>query len=422
MLAKHIFLSKNDSMRKVLFFALVFFAGQALAHPISSLVADVNSGYVWSKENATTPLPPASLTKVMTLYLTFSALEKGWLTMDSPLPISEFAASQEPSNLSLIPGDTITVREAILALIVKSANDAAVVLAESMAPTEQIFAQMMTQAAAQLDMNRTIFKNASGLHHPEQFTTAQDMAILTLALIKNFPQYYPLFATQSFTYHDREYHTHNHVLMDYQGAEGLKTGYIAAVGYNIISTAMQQNRRIVGIVMGEQTALDRDNYVKALLDLGFQKAQRQQQAVRQKLIAPAFDPLHRKNAPHRLNMDVFAPIMAQQTKKTLALGKNWASTPMFAKTQQSSLRPLQQDDWAIQIGAFSTQERALSVANTALSLLKHPNCSIQTQRKGNNIFRSRLVGFKTRQMAENACSTLQSNNYPCFVSLPQGDK
>ena len=412
-------------MWRVLFFTLAFWVGGAFAQPMSCLVADVDSGYILAKENIDTPLPPASLTKVMTLYLTFSALEKGWFKMDSPLPISEFAASQEPSNLSLIPGDTITVREAILALIVKSANDVAVVLAESMAANEQEFARMMTQAAAQLGMYRTVFKNASGLHHPEQFTCAQDMAILTLATIKNFPQYYPLFSTQSFTYHDRTYQTHNHVLLDYQGAEGFKTGYISAVGYNIISTATQQNRRLVGIVLGDQTAPERDNYVKALLDLGFKKVQNQQHAIATGKLNPAFDPLHRKSMVNRLNMDVFAPVMSKQTKRAVALGKSWQSFPIQTKSSTPNIPvtlAAKSDDWGIQIGAFSTQERALNIANRALSLLDHPNCSVQTQRKGTNIYRSRLVGFKTKQLAENACSTLQSNQYPCFVLLPQGDK
>ncbi len=411
-------------MWKVFFFILAFLTGGAVAQPLSCLVADVDSGYILTKENADTPLPPASLTKVMTLYLTFSALEKGWFTMDSPLPISEYAASQEPSNLSLVAGDTITVREAILALIVKSANDVAVVLAESMAHNEPEFAEMMTQAAAQLGMYRTVFKNASGLHHPNQFTCAQDMAILTLATIKNFPQYYPLFATQSFTYKGREYHTHNHVLLDYQGAEGFKTGYISAVGYNIISTATRQNRKLVGIVLGDQSAPERDNYVKALLDKGFQKVQHQQQAVSQGKLHPVFDPLHRKSMVSRLNMDVFAPVMATQTQKAVAVGKNWANKPIpvppSSSTPEISVAQTTYD-WAIQVGAFSTPERALNMANEALSLLNHPNCSVQTQRN-NNIYRSRLIGFKTKQMAENACSTLQSNRHPCFVLLPQGDK
>ena len=414
--------------RRLFVFLLTFlYMGSAFAFPTSSLVADVESGYIFTKENSTALLPPASLTKVMTLYLTFSALEKGWFTMDTPLPISEYAASQEPSNLDLIAGDTITVREAILALIVKSANDVAVVLAESMAPNEPAFADLMTQAAAQLGMYRTVFKNASGLHDPAQLTCAQDMAILTLATIKNFPQYYPLFSTQSFTYHGREYNTHNRVLLDYPGAEGFKTGYISAVGYNIISTATKQNRRLVGIVMGDQSAPERDKYVKALLDFGFNKVKAQQAAVKQGLLQPAFDPLHRKVMVNQLNMNAFAPIMTKQTKRAATIGKQWAMKPPEPAPIQTYSQPILaqnlNNEWAIQIGAFSTQEKALSIANRALSLLQNPReCAVQTQRKSEKIYRSRLIGFKTKQMAEKACNTLQNNQYSCFVILPQGDK
>ncbi len=399
-----------------------FFWGTAFSQPMSCLVADVESGYIFAKQNIDTPLPPASLTKVMTLYLTFSALDQGWLKMDSQLPVSEWAASQEPSNLDLIPGDTISVKEAILALIVKSANDVAVVLAEALAPSEKDFSNMMTQAAAQLGMKHTVFKNASGLHHPEQLTSAHDMAILTLATIKNFPHYYPLFSRQNFTYHGREYKTHNHVLMDYKGAEGFKTGYISAVGYNIISTAKQQNRRLVGIVIGDQSIKERDSYVKALLDSGFEKVRRQQKAVAQGKLQPAFDPLQRKVMVGKLNMSVFAPMMKRQTQYALTTGKKLAQNRQTHIQTMTLAQQTPEYNWSIQIGAFNSQEKAFSMANRALSLLKTQNCSIQTQRKNAQTYRSRLTGFRTKQMAQTACNTLQNKNYACFVVAPQGDK
>ena len=410
-------------MRKALCLLLLFWGQIVLAQPMSCLVADVDSGYIFAKENIDVPLPPASLTKVMTLYLTFSALDKGWLKMDSPLPISEWAASQEPSNLALVAGDTITVREAILALIVKSANDVAVVLAESLAPSEAMFAEMMTQAAAQLGMYRTVFKNASGLHNPSQFSCAQDMAVLTLAMIKNFPQYYPLFSTQSFSYHGREYHTHNHVLLDYEGAEGLKTGYISAVGYNIISTAQKHGNRLVGVVMGDQSVRERDAYVKALLDMGFEKVKKQKNAVQSGILQPAFNPLQRRAMVGKLNMAVFAPFMKRQAQKALALGKkykqNWK--PPVSDTQLV-YEPALDSRWAIQVGAFNSQEKALSMANRALSFLQNSSCSVQTQRKHEGIYRSRLTGFQSKQLAEEACRTLTNKNYSCFVLAAQGDR
>ena len=410
-------------MWRILFGAIFLLAGTAFAQPMSCLVADVESGYIFAKQNSDVPLPPASLTKVMTLYLTFSALDKGWLKMDSKLPISNWAASQEPSNLDLVAGDTITVREAILALIVKSANDAAVVLAEALAPSETHFANMMTQAAAQLGMVNTVFKNASGLYDPEQLTSAHDMAILTLATIKNFPHYYPLFSSQSFTYHGREYKTHNHVLLDYKGAEGFKTGYISAVGYNIISTAKQHDRRLVGVVIGDQSVRERDNYVKALLDTGFERVRRQKLALAQGRLQPAFDPLQRKVMVNQLNMSVFAPMMKMQAQRTLALGKKYAKNT-GQNNYSTRIVTAQSPDynWSIQIGAFNTQEKAFSMANKALSILKSPNYMVQTQRKNATTYRSRLTGFRTKQSAQTACNTLQNKRYACFVVAPQGDK
>lgn len=416
-------------MYKLLFLVSLLFvlsnAKTAQAYSAASaLVADVNSGYLFTKENIDVPLHPASLTKVMTLYLTFSALEEGLLKMDDALPISEWAAAQEPSKLSLVAGETITVREAILALIVKSANDVAVVLAETLAPTEAIFADMMTQAAAQLGMSRTVFKNASGLHHPDQLTCAQDMAILTLATIKNFPQYYPLFATQSFTYKGREYNTHNHILTDYEGAEGFKTGYIAAAGYNIISTANKENHRLVSIVLGHSSAKERDDYAKSLLDFGFEKVQKQKNALQQGLLQPAFDPLQRKAMVGKLNMNVFTPMMKMRTKQVLAQAKKAKQTAQSIHDTMHQITFTQNPDymWTIQIGAFGTQEKALSMANKAMSVLNINQCAVQIQKKDNQLYRSRLTGFQTKQMAEAACDTLNNNHHACFVVIPQGDK
>ena len=425
-LAKQFIFGYKEHMWRLLIAIGLLWTGVVQAQPMSCLLADVDSGYIFTKQNIHTPLPPASLTKVMTLYLTFSALDKGWIKMEDPLPISNWAASQEPSNLDLVAGDTITVREAILALIVKSANDVAVVLAEALAPTEKQFADMMTQAAAQLGMAHTVFKNASGLHAPGQLTSAQDMAILTLATIKNFPQYYPLFSTQSFTYHGREYRTHNHVLTDYDGAEGFKTGYISAVGYNIISTAKKGDSRLVGVVIGDRSAALRDAYVTSLLDSGFKKVKIQKQAVAKGVVQPAFDPLHRKAMVNKLNMAVFAPVMQYQTKRSLAQGKKWAaqSRRAYPAPIQSVPRVLAthvDNDWGIQIGAFNSNEKALSMANRALSILG-ASVSVQTQRKNAQIYRSRLVGFKSKRMAQSACETLQNRNYNCFVVAPQGDR
>ena len=411
-------------MRWLIVLSLFFWTSFAYAHQ-SCLVADVDSGYIFEKENATVPYPPASLTKVMTLYLTFSALQQGWLNMEDPLPISEWAASQEPSNLDLIPGDTITVREAILSLIVKSANDVAVVLGEALGGSEENFAAMMTQAAAQLGMYNTSFKNASGLHHPEQYSCAKDLAILTLALIKNFPQYYPLFSTQSFTYHNREYQTHNHVLQDYIGAEGLKTGYISAVGYNIISTAKQNDTRLVGIVIGGETYTQRDEKVKSLLDHAFIRARKQKQAVAKGVIKPAFDPLHRNVIVNKLNMNVFAPQMKWALKNSLARGKRYAEDQKYKErlaAQQPQAVPEElpaTTHWMIQVGAFSSIDKAGNIAQKAKDLLGHKQLIIHTPQKNATTYRSQLFGFQSKEEARSACYFLQNHHMDCFVGWGQ---
>ena len=244
---------------------MLFCACEAQA-VVSTLVADTKSGTILSSKNAQRKQYPASLTKVMTLYLTFNALDKGLLKMDDKLPISLHAAKQPRSKMFLKAGDTIRVKDAVMALIIKSANDAAVVLAEALAPSEKEFAKMMTQTAHQLGLKNTQFRNASGLHNPEQVTTAEDMALLTIALINHYPEYYKLFSKGKFWYRGKEYRSHNQVTRSYSGAEGLKTGYIAAVGYNIISTAKRNNDRLVTVVIGHNTSKSRDKQAVRLLD------------------------------------------------------------------------------------------------------------------------------------------------------------
>ena len=241
---------------------------------VSTLVADTKSGLILASKNATAQQYPASLTKVMTLYMTFSAIDKGILKMDDRLPVSLKAARQPRSKLYVKPGQTISVKDAIMALIIISANDVAVVLAEALAPNETEFAKMMTQTAHSLGLKSTTFKNASGLHNPDQVTTAQDMAVLTMAMIHHFPHYYKLFSKKTFSYQGKVYRSHNHVQKRYKGAEGLKTGYISAVGYNIISTAKRNDSRLVSVVIGQDTVALRDRQAMRLLDKGFSSIER----------------------------------------------------------------------------------------------------------------------------------------------------
>ncbi|MEC9481843.1 MAG: D-alanyl-D-alanine carboxypeptidase family protein, partial [Halomonas sp.] len=246
---------------------------QAAGNPrYASIVIDAETGEVLSAANADAVRYPASLTKMMTLYLLFEAIERGRLTMESPLPVSTHAAAQPPSKLWVQPGQSIAVKEAILALIVRSANDVAAVVAEGLGGSENAFAGMMTAKARELGMTRTLFRNASGLPDDAQVTTARDMAILSMRLMKDFPQYYGYFARTQFVYRGKTYRGHNNLLDSYAGADGLKTGYIRASGFNVATSAVRDGRRIVSVVMGGFTAQSRDAHMADLLDRGFVRA------------------------------------------------------------------------------------------------------------------------------------------------------
>ncbi|HEX4573253.1 MAG TPA: D-alanyl-D-alanine carboxypeptidase family protein, partial [Dongiaceae bacterium] len=243
------------------------------AIPISaSIVVDAASGQVLSQSNADMPTYPASLTKMMTLYLTFEALQKGKITFDEAMPVSALAASQPPTKLGLYPGQTITVAQAVRGMIIKSANDAAMVMGEALGSSVDGFAQRMNAKAQALGMTRTLFRNPNGLPNFEQHTTARDLARLAIALYRDFPQYYPLFADTRFTFRGRVYLTHNRFMLSYPGADGLKTGYINASGYNLAASATRNGRHIVGVVLGGRSPTLRDAEMWALLDQGFGSA------------------------------------------------------------------------------------------------------------------------------------------------------
>jgi D-alanyl-D-alanine carboxypeptidase len=238
----------------VLLFALAVGLGAA-ARPAwarihASIVIDADSGQVLEEFHADKPCYPASLTKLMTLYLTFSALRQGKLTLNKELRVSARAAGQSPTKLCLKPGGFISVKSAILALVTKSANDAAVVLAEALAGTEPRFAGIMTHTAHHLGMSHTTFRNASGLPNPRQRTTARDLARLANALIHEFPEYYHFFSVRSFVFRGKTIHGHDHLLGRFRGADGLKTGYIRASGFNLVTSAVRDDNRLIGVVIG----------------------------------------------------------------------------------------------------------------------------------------------------------------------------
>ena len=212
---------------------------------------------------------PASITKVMTLYLAFEALETGKLKLSDPVFISRYAASQAPSRLGLAVGKSLTVEQAIRVIAVKSANDVAVALAEKIAGSETAFAAMMTGKARKLGMMNTYFANASGLPNPAHITTARDIAVLSMATIDNFPRYYRYFSTQTYAFGNQVMVNHNKLLGKMPGVDGIKTGYTAAAGFTLAASATRNGKRLIAVVLGGPSTMARDQNVAALLDAGF---------------------------------------------------------------------------------------------------------------------------------------------------------
>jgi D-alanyl-D-alanine carboxypeptidase (penicillin-binding protein 5/6) len=236
------------------------FAGQA------SFLLDAQTGKVLQASNENELNYPASLTKMMTLYLTFQALHDGRLSWDQRLTMSANAESKEPYKLAVGVGRKVTVKEAVDGIIVLSANDADVALAEQLAGSEEAFARLMTQKAHELGMTSTVFRNPSGLPDPQQVTTARDMATLGLALANDFPEEFKLFSMRGFQFRGMKLRGHNNLMYRYDGVDGIKTGFTDASGYNIVTSASKDNRRVIGVVMGGKTADERDRTMAGLLD------------------------------------------------------------------------------------------------------------------------------------------------------------
>ena len=244
----------------------------AIAAPkFAALTVDAHNGKILFARNIDKLRYPASLTKIMTLYVLFQDLEAGRIKIDSPLRVSRRAASRQPSKLGLKPGSTIKVRHAIKALVTKSANDVATTVAEGLAGTEAAFARRMTKTARALGMSRTTFTNASGLPDRRQRTTARDMATLGLRIQRDFPQFYTYFRTRSFTYRGRKYRNHNRLLGRFKGVDGIKTGYTRASGFNLTSSVKRRGKHVIGVVMGAKSGKSRNRYMAGILKSALRK-------------------------------------------------------------------------------------------------------------------------------------------------------
>src|SRR4051812_3304019 len=238
----------------------------------ASIIVDGNSGATLSANNPDGLRHPASLTKIMTLYLLFERLEAGKMKLDSEMEVSERASEQAPTKLGLRPGQTIRVEDAIKGLVTRSANDAAVVIAEAIGGGEDDFARLMTRKARALGMTRTVYRNASGLPDDEQVTTAREQSTLGRAIQDRFPRYYRYFSMTAFTYHGQSIRNHNHLLGSVEGVDGIKTGYTRASGFNLVTSMRRGNRHLIGVVMGGRSGGSRDAMMRTLLAENLEKA------------------------------------------------------------------------------------------------------------------------------------------------------
>jgi D-alanyl-D-alanine carboxypeptidase len=357
----------------------------------AAVVMDAASGEETLAINADEPRYPASLTKMMTLYLAFDALERGQLSMNTRIRVSRHAAGQEPSKLGLRAGSSITVRDAVLALITKSANDAAAALGERLGGSEVQFGRLMTRKARQLGMRDTSFRNASGLPDANQVTTARDIAILSRALYRDFPQRYAYFRIRQFTWNGQLIQGHNRVLDEYDGADGLKTGFIRASGFNLAASAERNGRRMIAVVFGGASSRERDDHVMALLDRGF--------ATRP---GRGTDMMVASAAPRLIGTANAAAVAAPALRPARAATRPVVKAP-----------PPKPGKWAVQVGAFSERQDATRAAAAAARRLG----AVRVERvrvKGSWFYRAQVTGLS----ATSARQICDARRGPCMVLQP----
>ncbi len=400
----------------------------AEARKYAAIVIDAQNGSVLHSRHADARRYPASLTKMMTLYMVFEALEKGRISLDDGMKISRRAAGQPASKVGLRAGRTIKVRDAILSLVTKSANDVATVVAENLAGTEVEFARQMTKKARQLGMTKTTFRNASGLPHRKQVTTARDMARLSRALLRHYPQYYDYFSTRFFQYAGRRFKNHNALLRSYGGTDGIKTGYIRASGFNLAASAERNGRRVIAVVFGGRSARTRNKEVERLLNIGFSRNPRVFVASPVKL--PRRNPLRTVQAPLRPSVQAEP---AAGPPANIATGiKLPRRNPFFSRGGEaqavalSSMEPAAPGPaqaavagWQVQVGAYSGFAQAHAAAVQAAERLTDDTRfrGIFVDSDGQReIYRARLVGFQEMYQAAQACAELRRRAFDCFVT------
>ncbi len=464
----------------LLFAGLVLFGAvePAAAKPqFSAIAVDARTGKILFGSSVDGLRHPASLTKVMTLYLLFQDLKAGKVKLTTDLQISRRAASMQPSKLGLKSGSSISVENAIKALVTKSANDIAAAIGENLEGNESNFAARMTRTARAIGMSKTTFKNASGLPNPAQVTTARDMATLSLRIQRDFPQYYPYFSIASFNFQGKTIRTHNRLLGNYKGTDGIKTGYIAASGFNLTTSAKRGDKRIVGVVMGSSSGGARNKYMMKMLDAAFPKCVDGETiaaaaGTSKGAVVPTTETTEltvKKPAPAGKKDAVSEPQAAAGTAddavaaegttfKTVVAGEDENPAPdpkileaKIAETAVASAEETEQDEaklpeklpfevkkaapaakdvvasieptWNIQIGAYPKKEEArLKLKEIRASgykfLTGKQAFTVEVQKGSKTIYRARFSGF-TQKTAKAACAQLSKKGLICLAFAPQ---
>lgn len=405
--------------------AFVFMAGAFLSISRTAeagyahYIYDVQSGKVLASQNAETLNHPASLTKMMTLYLTFEALRTGRIRWDDKIVMTRNAASKIPFKLGVPAGQTITVREAVYGMAIRSANDAAAAMGDHLGGSEERFGVLMTKKARQLGMRNTVFRNASGLPDKAQITTARDMAVMALSLIRDYPREYKIFSQRSFSFRGRTIKGHNNLMYRYPGMDGVKTGFVNASGYNLASAVVINGRRYIGVVLGGKTARQRDNRMAELLDQAVPGGGGGLPGV-----AVATSGQQKRPAEGVAAFAATAPVPRPRTEIIMGGTRPSAAsvTPYAAAPQAAPVQNMIQQGgalWDIQIAAAGSQAAATGALNSALPLLSDFGQiapSVQgSSSGGREIYRARLTGFADRDSAARACSLLQTRSIDCFV-------
>ena len=372
----------------------------------ASFIINENTKRIYHNANADTRNYPASLTKIMTLYLVFDALKSKKISMNSKFKVSKRATRQPPSKLNLSAGSNITVKNAILALVTKSANDVATVIAENLGKSERNFARLMTRKAKKLGMTRTTFRNASGLPNRGQLSTARDMATLGIAIRKNHPKFFKLFKTKSFIYKGIKYTNHNNLLGSYSGTDGIKTGYTNASGFNLVASVERNGQRIIGVVFGGKKARSRDKHMVTLLNKYFKTS--------------LSKPLVRIAKPSEL---------PKTRPKIVVAEKNIKNFKIPPEIINNIIPNNIEEDWFIQIGAFKNRLNAHKAARNARNVVPEQlgnlpaSLSKITKSSTNNnlqyLWRVRFVELAENQ-ARSVCAELWTSGLSC-IPLPSNN-